>query len=117
MDVVAKTKYLFYVITSILLSIAFSGTILLSGRVLTKQTPKVRLPEDIPSTWKTGINTDQKLPIASSLIDLIGEEQLLRQIIDEAMENNPNLNATALRLKAAGYMTGVSRSRILFYVG
>ena len=113
MDVVAKTKYLFYVITSVLLSIAFSGTILLSGCVLTKQTPKVRLPEDIPSTWKAGTNNDQKLSIASSLIDLIGEEQLLRQLIDEAMENNPNLKATALRLKASGYLTSVSRSRLL----
>ena len=113
MGIILKTKHLFYVIMFALVLVAFACTILLSGCASTKHKPRVRLPEDIPSAWQAGINDDQKFPITSSLIDLIGEEQLLRQLIDEAMENNPNLKATALRLKAAGYMTSTQRSRLL----
>jgi outer membrane protein TolC len=87
--VIAKTKHLFYVTTFALILVAFACAMLLSGCPSTRQTLKVQLPEDIPASWQAGITDDQKLPITSSLIDLIGEEQLLCRLIEEAMENNP----------------------------
>ena len=111
MDVIAKMKPIVQRIYFVLLPIVLSCPLLLTACSLAGQTQPVQLPEDLPTTWSTDIKVDD-LPLAAGLIDLIGEEQLLRQLIEEAMENNPNLKATALRLKAAGYMLADPRSRL-----
>ncbi len=71
-----------------------------------------KLPEPVPETWTADVDVE-KLPITTSLVDLLGEQPVLRRIIDEALKNNPNLQATALRLKSAGYMLAGLRSKRL----
>ncbi len=71
-----------------------------------------KLPERIPETWTADVAVE-KLPITTSLFDLLGEQPVLRQLIDEALKNNPNLQATALRLKSAGYMLAGLHSKRL----
>lgn len=85
---------------------------LLSSCVAFRKPIPANLPKDIPLAWATDINI-KKLPITASLIDLIGKQKVLCQLIDEALKNNPNLKATALRLKSAGYLLTGSRSKLL----
>lgn len=73
------------------------------------------LPEDLPETWSTSLTAEQ-LPIATHLLDLIDAEAL-EGLVDEALNNNTNLQATALRLKAAGLLLSVPRSELLPAVG
>lgn len=87
----------------------------LSGCVAFRKPVPTQLAENIPSSWAADANIE-KFPITASLVDLIGEERVLRQLIDEALKNNPNLKATALRLKSAGYMLTGSRSKLLSQV-
>ena len=100
-------RHLLWATSALLLVVA-----LLAGCALIRQAPEAQLPDDIPSSWQATV-TIEELPIASGLIDLIGEEQLLHQLINEAMQNNPDLQALALRLKAAGYMLAAPRSGML----
>lgn len=85
--------------------------VLLSGCALMSDKPDVRLSNDLPTTWAADVEIGE-LPIAASLLDLIDEEHL-RELVQEAQENNPDLKATALRLRAAGYMLSEPRSRLL----
>lgn len=62
-------------------------------------------------SWAAVAETED-LPITAGLVDLAGENRLLRQLVDEALANNPNLKATAHRLKAAEYFMAASRSNI-----
>ncbi len=75
----------------------------LSGCVAFRQPLPSQLPEQIPEEWAADVAID-KLPMTTSLMDLLGEQPLLRQHLDEALKHNPNLRATALRLQSAGYM-------------
>ena len=83
----------------------------LSGCALMGNKPSAQLPDDIPAAWTADVAID-KLPISAGLLDLIDEE-ILKELVREAIENNPNLKATALRLKAAGYMLSGPRSKLL----
>lgn len=85
--------------------------VLLSGCALMPQKPQAQLLKDLPASWAADVEIGE-LPIAASLLDLIDEEQL-RALVQEAQENNPDLKATALRLRAAGYMLSEPRSRLL----
>jgi NodT family efflux transporter outer membrane factor (OMF) lipoprotein len=89
--------------------------ILLPGCASTVPLPGSGLPEDLPETWSTGIISEQ-LPIATHLLDLIDAEPL-KSLIDEALANNINLQATALRLKAAGFLLSEPRSKLMPMVG
>lgn len=85
--------------------------VLLSGCALMRDQPDTQLPNDLPTTWTADVEIGE-LPIATRLLDLIDEERL-RELVQEAQENNPDLKATALRLRAAGYLLSESRSRLL----
>jgi NodT family efflux transporter outer membrane factor (OMF) lipoprotein len=60
--------------------------------------------------------TVDALPVTAHLLDLI-EVRTLKAMVVEALQNNPNLQATALRLKASGYLLAEPRSRLLPWAG
>jgi outer membrane protein, multidrug efflux system len=70
---------------------------------------KSGLPEDIPKEWHS-LPKVSTLPITASLLDLIQNEKL-KCIVKEALKNNPNLRATALRLNASDLLLQQTRSR------
>jgi len=84
---------------------------LLSGCAASQDSPSTPFPRDVPSSWPSDVAI-AKLPITSDLLDLV-DEQHVEQLVREGLENNPNLRATALRLKAAGYLLSGPRSRLL----
>ena len=71
----------------------------------------VHMPADIPKAWTSELPMEQ-LPIASGLLELIDDDRL-KELVREALENNPNLCATAMRLESAGYLLSGPRSRRL----
>jgi NodT family efflux transporter outer membrane factor (OMF) lipoprotein len=85
--------------------------VLLLSCVSTGRLPDASLPDDLPETWATTA-TAETLPIAAHLLDLV-EDESLKALVDEALANNLNLQATALRLKAAGFLLSEPRSRLL----
>ncbi|MCP4344276.1 MAG: TolC family protein [Desulfobacterales bacterium] len=85
--------------------------LLMSGCAVMQNKPDVKLPDNVPETWASDVDITE-LPVTASLLELIDDERL-RELVQEAMENNLNLRATALRLKAAGYMLNTPRSRLL----
>ncbi|NNF97840.1 MAG: TolC family protein [Desulfobacteraceae bacterium] len=82
---------------------------IVSGCALPPAAPE--LPEDLPVRWSSTVGV-QDLPITSSLLDLLDDHRAIR-LVAEAQANNPNLKATALRLKAAGHLLSGQRSRAM----
>ena len=82
-----------------------------AGCGLPPQKNQTHLPEDIPVSW-SGKACIEKLPITKNLLDVVNDGQL-RVLVQEALDNNPNLNATAHRLRAAAFLLNGSRSRLL----
>ena len=76
-----------------------------------RELPEVKLPADLPVAWATDY-TVKDLPVTSGLLDLFDDERL-RALVNEAVANNPNLKATALRLRAADYLLSGTRSKLL----
>ncbi|WP_161629839.1 TolC family protein [Desulfogranum japonicum] len=74
--------------------------------------PSATLPENLPSFWQEKAEVAD-LPITTGLLDLIGRDESLCQLVREALENNPDLKATALRLQAEGYLLSEPRSQML----
>ncbi|WP_169742992.1 TolC family protein [Desulfobacter vibrioformis] len=105
-DPPAKTRAIFA-----LGLLALTISISLAGCTLTKRQAQITLPEDLPQTWATRVCVDD-LPIASNLLGLIDLPEL-KALVHEAMNNNPDLRATALRLKAEGFLLGRPRSQML----
>ncbi len=84
------------------------------------------LPEDLPATWsevtKSGQITpnpaqsiqvgSEDLEVTSSLLDLINDPQITA-LVEEALANNPDLKATAARLKASGFLLSQTGSQRL----
>ena len=64
---------------------------------------------ELPQTWREPAGD---LPVSDALLDLIADERLAA-LIEEALANNPNLAATALRLEASGLLARVTRARHL----
>lgn len=91
--------------------IGMAGLILLTGCTTLSKPAKVHMPADIPGSWRSIVSVRQ-LPITSNLLDLIDDERL-EGFVQESLDNNPDLTATALRLKAAGYFLSGPRSRML----
>lgn len=85
--------------------------VLLSGCVLKQTELNVQLPGNIPPNWTTEV-APEELPVTADLLTLI-KSAPLKELVREAMANNPDLKNTALRLKAAGYMLSEPRSRQL----
>lgn len=78
--------------------------------MLTRES-QTHLPEDIPVSWSDDAGIE-KLPITKNLLDVFNDEKL-KGYVQEALDNNPNLNATAYRLRAAAFLLGDSQSRLL----
>ncbi|MCG8634162.1 MAG: TolC family protein [Desulfobacterales bacterium] len=84
------------------------------------------LPEDLPASWSEKAGTGQTaselpqavrigsedLTVTSSLLDLINDPQVTA-LVEEALVNNPDLKATAARLKASGFLLSQTGSRRL----
>lgn len=75
------------------------------------------LPAGIPETFAASVKVDaDDLPMASGLLERINSPQL-RALVAEALENNPDLNATASRLQSARYLLSQPRSQRLPKIG
>ncbi len=72
------------------------------------------LPEDVPKTWPGSVDID-RLPVTKKLLDLFEEKQL-KILVKEALDNNPDLKATAHRLRGAGFLIHETRSKLLPHV-
>ncbi len=72
---------------------------------------QTHLPEDLPRTWQNRAPIE-KLPVTGNLLDLFHDRQL-KILVQEALDNNPDLKATAHRLKSAGFLANETRSRQL----
>ncbi len=92
--------------------ILLSLVMLLTGCAAKK--PPAALPNDIPLTWteSSPSPTVKDLPMTASLLDLI-KDPALTAIVKEALENNPDLKATAARLKSSGFLLSQTGSRRL----
>ncbi|MCG8528847.1 MAG: TolC family protein [Opitutales bacterium] len=66
------------------------------------------LSEGIPERW-TSETVLNELPIAADFLELVDAESL-RELVHEALENNPDLGATAKRLAAQEYLLGLTRA-------
>lgn len=73
--------------------------------------PETKLPEDLPAAWKTDFPIE-RLPVTSGLLDLFDDKRL-RVLVNEAVSSNPNLKATALRLRASNYLLSGTGSKLL----
>jgi NodT family efflux transporter outer membrane factor (OMF) lipoprotein len=82
--------------------------LLLSGCALFQQEPAAELPTDIPDAWQAATKIEE-LPITTRILDLIDNPQA-GHLVREALVNNPDLKATALRLKSAGYLLPLPRA-------
>ncbi len=57
----------------------------LSGCTAFRQPLPAQLPARIPTTWVADVDV-KKLPITTSLLDLLGEQPVLRRLIDDAVD-------------------------------
>ncbi len=71
--------------------------------------PAPVLPEDIPAQW-AGQETAPILPITNGLLDLV-PDPVIGELVQEALDNNPDLKVTALRLKASRLLLTDTRAR------
>lgn len=72
---------------------------------------KPALPRDLPAAFSHPI-LPADLPVTRSLLALFRDERL-HGLVREALDNNPDLRATALRLKASEHLLWETRSRFL----
>ena len=84
--------------------------ILSTGCASRGEKPRAQLPGNLPANWTAHFDKSE-LSISTTLMELIRDESL-QTLVREALVNNPDLNATALRLKASGYMLSGPRSRL-----
>ncbi len=82
------------------------------------------LPEDLPAAWAGEAESGQVKPdpaqsvrvgsedlaVTSSLLDLINDPRVTA-LVEEALANNPNIKATAARLKASGFLLSQTESQ------
>ncbi len=91
--------------------IFMAGLVLITGCSAKKNVTGDLLPDDLPKVWASEVSIEA-LPITTSLLKMINDDSL-RQLVFEALENNPNLSATALRLKAAEHLLYGPKSRLM----
>lgn len=96
--------------TTTALTISFLCITLLSGCTYWHKTKPSTLRSNIPSSWSA--SQTEELSISTDLLDLIDDAKL-HQLVDEALENNPNLLATALRLNASSSLLKAQSSTLL----
>lgn len=85
--------------------------LVLSGCAIGKGTVDESFRKLLPATWTTE-GTLSKLPVSASLLDMI-DSVPLRTLVQEAMNANPDLQATAKRLKAAYFRHKGQRTTFL----
>jgi NodT family efflux transporter outer membrane factor (OMF) lipoprotein len=83
----------------------------INGCALMQDAVDESLPTPVPQDWTTEMAI-QDLPIAACLLDLI-DAPPLEALVREAMEANPDLQATAMRLQASGFRFKGQRSTML----
>ncbi|MBW2186033.1 MAG: TolC family protein [Deltaproteobacteria bacterium] len=96
--------------TSIALALSFLCLTLLAGCSYWQKSIPSTLRPNIPSDWSTA--QTEVLSISTELLDLIDDTKL-QQLVGEALENNPNLRVTALRLNASGSLLKAQSSTLL----
>ena len=96
-------------------ALVLCALVIVLGCASSVREPSEVLPKNLPDTWSDDLPTET-LPISSHLLELIDSERLTL-LVEEALANNLNLRATALRLKAAGFLLSGPRSRLLPAVG
>ncbi len=96
-------------------ALVLCALVIVLGCASSVREPSEVLPKNLPETWSDGIITET-LPISSHLLDLIDSDRL-NLLVEEALANNVNLQATALRLKAAGFLLSEPRSGLLPVIG
>ncbi len=84
---------------------------LATGCTTLQPTEKQALPGGIPEGWASEVVTTG-LPIASGFLEW-ADEETLNELVREALENNPDLGASAKRLEAQGYLLGLTRAQML----
>ena len=94
-------KYLF---TLCLFAVLFSGCAMYTHL-------PAELPDNLPGLWH-GENSIKDLPVTVGLLDLIQDHQV-KELVLEAMENNPDLCATAKRLEAQGFLLNLTRAQMM----
>lgn len=70
-----------------------------------------KITDDAMEKWTSTVPVDS-LPITKNLMDIFADNDLDSLVI-EALQNNQNLRATALRLEAADYLLAHTRSNLL----
>ncbi|RUM35835.1 MAG: hypothetical protein DSY58_06295 [Desulfobulbus sp.] len=83
---------------------------LVSGCGLLQQKAKIQLPEDLPRSWSDTVCIE-KLPVTTPLLELFHDGQL-KILVQEALDANPDLKATAYRLRGAGFLIQKTRSKL-----
>ncbi len=89
-----------------LTSIFIVGVLLATG-CSTKKNKFLNLNMEVPESWSSEDCLDdsscEKLKITKGLLELF-DDPVLKELVIEALANNQNLLATAIRLKSSGYL-------------
>ncbi len=72
---------------------------------------KVDIPVNVPGNWADKVEI-KDLPVTYSLLDMI-EEESLKDLVKEALENNHDIKATLMRLKASNFILNGGHSVFL----
>ena len=89
-------------------SLGILVVLLLSG-CATNRNDSAGLPRDLPKAWTVETSA---LPVSITLLEMVDDDGV-RRLVNEALENNRDLGATAKRLEAQGYLLGLSRAQRL----
>jgi NodT family efflux transporter outer membrane factor (OMF) lipoprotein len=93
-----KTALYFFIISAFL-----AGSLFMHGCAdMTANIKDRYLPSDLPKTWNIELS-EQQMPVTDGLLSIINDRDLT-SLVREAVQNNYDLRATALRLKAQGYL-------------
>lgn len=101
-SIISKCSMVLLMKINIVQFLVLCVVIFISGCETLKKPAEVLLPEKLPENWSADVPVEQ-LAITNNLLDLIDSKEL-RKVVVEALSNNPDIRATALRLKSAGYM-------------
>ena len=93
----------------ILKLVCYLSVLLIISGCTAKQN-QVMLPSDVPAEWNIVENAETPV-ISRNILDLLNDPQV-EALIQEALENNPDLGATSDRLLAQASLLGVSEARL-----
>lgn len=99
------------IVKTVLLHVLVSMGLLCHSGCQFKKTSPAELPDNIPVDWSF-VPATGDLTITSSLLDLFRDDQL-ETLVKETLKNNPDLKATAFRLKASELLLARTRSQLM----